>query len=441
MLYTCNAVTKTVNIILVSLFFLFLAESCKKDEPYQKPVVRIISPVVNEIVNTPGNMGVKLSVDSRNMIKYIRVNIDNDQQVPLFTPMFLYPDSTSALIDEEMFLGSLQHNETEPFYLHIAVDDGVNLNHYYQPIRVNPADMQYRGFYMITRPSVNRTEVKYYNTTLQYFSFAMIDGEYIDSEISANNDMLYVATHIPARLTAFEFEDQYLKWTKEPEMPYPEYIDLYYDVNFLFSATGSGRIVKYRALSGNQQAITTQLKDSVAMKICADGEYIIGDFKARTGPGKSWVVFYQETGIPFQKYQAGNSVVDFYPVSEGDGFYVFGNTGEHGEFVKYQVTGNYISARININYGLIGHTCRIDEQTFLISIGRDIYRFSTIVQYPFKLLVLSEDIVDMKYDPADDQLFVASGDDVKLYAYPGMQFLSSIPSQNPVKAINLRYGY
>ncbi len=404
-------------------------------------MVTIISPEVNDAFSLPGYMLVELTVTSERDIKFVRINIDDKDFVPLFGSKFFYPDSKTAEIAYNLKMEVLTQQTSGPYYLHVAVDDGIKLTHTYREVILNNATMIFKGFYLFTRPSVNQTSIKYFDSDFNESDFSVLNGEFTDAEISIKNDMLFVATTIPGKLTAYEFEDQLLKWTQEPEAPYPDYTDLYHDGNYLFVGYENERIAALSDLTGIQKTGTKILVDSVPMKVGIADNYFIGDFKKRTSPSRAWVSFYRLTGSLYQSYQTGISVVDFYPSVEEGAIDVIGNHDGKGILARYYFVENILADDSQVNEGEINHSCRVDDWYYLISVDKKVYHI-TIHGGAMSLFFENQDeIIDLRYDPILKHVFIASPDKINIYQYPDAQLLDSIYVEEEVKAIRLRYGY
>lgn len=428
-------------IIILLLSSLSLLQFCKKKENYVKPEIEIFTPVQNASFNLPGTMLVEFSVKSINDIKFIRLSVDDSEYKSVFTQKFFYPEENEVAITYDFQMSYLVDQSSEPYFLHIAVDDGVALTHKYLQIQLVNAKRVLKGFYLFAKSSVNQTHVKYFDTAYQENDFTLIDGDYVDAEVSEKSDMLFIATAVPGKLYGYESENQTLKWTQQPEAPYPDYTDLYHDGTYLYVGYANERIAALSETSGMQKVGTKILVDSVPLKIGVSGNFFIGDFKSRTSSSRSWEVFYRISGYKYQSYETAISVVDFYPSSYDDALDVYGNVNGDGVMLKYYYEPNESNKKKSIPLGLITNTCRTDSWRYLISIGNKIYQSSIEGGYTNLYIDYPGEIIDLDFDPVYNLIFCLREYQLEVYSYPDVQLLKTIESDKTLKAIKLRYGY
>ena len=431
------------NPVIILLFVLVACSigSCNKSGSYSPPVINILAPAENEAVQLPGFVEVQVSVAGEQTLKYVRISIDNDQLTPMFTSKFFYPDSNLVVINYDFQLDQIPHGQSGPFYLHIAVDDGIEINHEYRKVKLNNADMVYKGFYLFSQPMPNRIQIDYYDTDARNQYFEMLDGDYVDSDVSAKQDMVYISTNKPSALFAFEFNDQNLQWAKEPLNPYPEYTDLLHEGSNLYSATGNGQISNLSDVSGFVKVITPVLPDSVPAKIGVCEDFFIGDFWVRNKPARSWVIFYKVTGQIFHRNSSDIQVIDFYAIGRSNGFSVLGNKDAKGIYLKYLIEEQSTSDSFVFTDGEISNTYKMNENEFLVAIDRHLYVFNVADKSTKVIHEFSSEIVAINFDSINSNLFVALENTLEIFAYPSMIELNAIHTQHPIKGLELRFAY
>ena len=91
-------------------------------------------PELNSVFNLPGQMLVVFQVESQYNIEFIRLSVDNADLVPIYGSKFFYPEDNATTIEYNYPLDVLSDEQNGPYYIHIAIDDGVKLTHTYQEI-------------------------------------------------------------------------------------------------------------------------------------------------------------------------------------------------------------------------------------------------------------------------------------------------------------------
>lgn len=432
---------RKMSLILLFGALFFILGGCIKEEVVPPPIVEIISPSENELIYLPGELHLHLRLKSSNSIKFIQVSIKNYAQVAVFEPKQYFPDEQTVEINEYLNFSLLPQGQHPPYYLHLRVIDASGTNNFFREINLSNPDLKYLGFYLATRPSVNKTEVFFYDEDLNETSFVTVDGELDETEVSTYQDMFYLTTRNPGTLKAYHFEDQELVWEVLPDLPNPEFTGLHFRDNYLFAGTANGRIKSFFATSGNPGVIAKRLSDSVPQSVSTSNGYIIGDYLSKKQNGNALAVFYRTTGIIFQKKPLNFDVVDIYFEKYGFGFLVFGNSGDKGIQILYQPLNNSFGESFEFAEGLIQRTIQFNQDKFFLNIDQKVFLFNSIDQSNKFLLSFNEDIVDFVFDDITSNLFIAFSDRVEIYSYPDMQKIASQKAPYPVKSIELRRAY
>jgi hypothetical protein len=242
-------------------------------------------------------------------------------------------------------------------------------------------------------------------------------------------------------LYAFEFEDQAIKWQQQPELPYPEYTDLYEDGKYLFVGYENERIAALSEITGSAKINTKTLVDSVPEKIGVSGNYFIGDFKKRSGQGRAWISFYKETGAVYGKFQSDIMVVEFYSSREEGLIDFTGNKESKGIFGQYDIENNDVKNQKVVNEGEITYCCKLNETNYLIAVGSNVYSITIDGNDQSLFTSGNFEIVGLDYDSVGSRVFVITRNTVQIYNHPNAQLLKTITSSEEIKAVRLRFGY
>ncbi len=418
-----------------------LFSGCKKETTYFPPDIEIILPENHTTFKLPAAVKIKVRVRSSNSLNYVRISIDNSELIPVLGQRFIYPSVSDTLIEYEQFIQNQPLGETGPYVFDVAVDDGKQVTRVFRDISFVNNPVHYKGFYLFTRPGINETQIDYYDRSNTGHPFATMNGELVSAAFSDYSDLLFVATTIPSRLFAFQYEDQELIWDETPEQPYPEYNYLLADENLLYIASENERISLLQQQSGYQKAGTGLLFDSIPEKIGVNSDFFIGDFRLRHSGQRAWVSFYKTTGHVHRRFSTFITVVDFYPFKDNSGFYVIGNRDGKGLFGIYNSEGNFLSGETPLETGDLSHTARIDYRFFLLTDERTLYRLDIVNKMAVVIKQFEQEIVDMAFDRENNRVFIADRDSVRIFSYPNMELQAALSSGAPVKAVKLRFFY
>ena len=432
--------TKILPLVYIMLLLAILT-SCKKEKVVPPPVVEILAPAKNETVLLPNEVNLHLRVSSEKNIKFIEVSFVNYDQVKLFDPRAYYFDSTFVEIDEKIDLDILPQGFFSPYFIHVTVIGGAGTHTYFQEIKFLNPEVKFKGLYVSTRSSINRTQVYFYDPSLTETLFASADGEYVASTTAEYKDRFYLITSNPSRLLAYAHDDKELVWEKTPELPEPEFTTLRYTNFNLFTATRNGRLKSYHPLTGNQDVVTSVLHDSIPLLLDATGDHILGEFLAKNTNSNSLVLFYRRTGTIVHKRPLNFSVAGIYVGKYGFNFVIFGNENQTSLAGTYHPLGNFINDEKIIEEGLIAQVERYSPDKFFLQIGNGIYLYDYNSGVNKLIRAFPEEVTGFGFDPVHSILYVAFSQQVEAYSYPDNDLAAKFDVPYPIVGLDLMIGY
>lgn len=432
------------NFLLLGLIvgLLLSFSTCKKiEDANPPPAVEFVSPKELQSFQLPGELGLHVKIKSNSVIKFVQVTIENYSQVRAFEPILYYPDVAEFEINEKLFYSLLPKGMFAPFFFHIKVIDASGENSYFQEISIINPDLEFKGVYLTTRPSINRTEVYHYDRQMMETLMWKVDGEYLATASSSYEDMYYLITNIPAKLCAFQYGEPEVIWDATPELPSPQFTDIHFYGNQVFAGTANGLIKSFNVTSGLPGVASKILNDSIPMPISAANTYIIGNFASKKASGNALSIFYRSTGNIIHTRPLNSDVVDIYLGKYGYNFLIFGKDTQNSSQFTYHPLSNGITASYTISEGILERTVRLDPDRFLLYMGRKLYRYDSNDNFTKELLGFTEDLVDMSYERINGLLYLVFENRIDVYSYPDLNKQHTINSPYPTKSIELHYSY
>ncbi len=431
---------KKISILFFAISILLFNASCKKKVEVRPPVIEILSPAENNLFTLPKIIIVKLHIISEQALSVVRISIDNQDQIPISVPVFLYPEADEFDFEVEINLDQIPE-ETIETYLYVKAESSGGVAKEFLQLQFEGPYLISKGFYLITSPTLNQTNIQYFDTAFSNVNFIDLPKEFNDAAVSSKEDMLFVSTKTPGKLQAYHHQDSELAWEKEAQMPFPELYSLNLSEPIIYTGTENGRILGFRTNNGIEQFISELVFDSVPGEIGVFTDYIIADYKSLTGPERGWLVFYKETAALFQKHSSQINVHAFYPAISKNHAVVFGNIGSLGVIQFYDIDNNDILISLNFATGIITASCQMESGFFLIAVGKDIWQFKEQQQNITLIQQTEEEIVDLQYDPVEKRIYIATEHQLLVYNATGDTLLNGIDSENPIRKILLRLGY
>ncbi|MFK5855030.1 MAG: hypothetical protein QM503_02790 [Bacteroidota bacterium] len=431
-----------LKIVIALLLISCVTSSCTKQHVANEPKVVITKPGYQEVFFVPNIINVSYSVEHESAIEYIRVSIDNKDLTSVSDQYFYYPHSNSYEGDIDIPIDIIPNIiALPPYYVHIVVSDFSNINHTYFEIDLNNKQLEYKGCFLIGKHNINALSINYYNSTFdKEFAFE-ITGNYIDSDVYTDSKMIYIATTTPDKTRAFEWADGKLAWTKEPQLPYPEFNKITIDNSIVYLSTEIGRILGLSDMDGAQVFNTPVLRDSIPINICVTEDYVFSDYRFRNSGSKFWASFYKQTGSKYQIFPTGIETVDLYNLENANNIIAFCNEGLTGQIITFNVGSNAIESNIILNNIEITKSCKIDKNNFLFTSNKTIYHLNLQTNLTSIIAIADDTIVDMKFNNIYNQVNIAYPNKVEILSYPEFNSLKSIDIPYPIHGIELLYDY
>lgn len=431
-------ILKLASLILT----IWILNSCSKNPKINEPIVKIYSPENNQQFLLPDTIPVSFRVEHDKQIEYIRISIDDNNLIPVSGQDFIYPKSETYEGNINLPVGVLpEDNSLPPYYIHIAVSDFSQITHTYLEINLINKEMNYEGCFLIGRPGIDIIEINYFDENYQSGLSTSINGNYSGSDISATVNMLYLITSIPDLARAFSCKSGDLIWTKEPQLPYPEFNNIHIRENVIYFSTAIGRIVGLTLNDGIQVFTTPVLPDSIPYNICSTSDYLFSDFSLRNSDSKVWVSFFKSTGNKFQLFQTNYETVSMYGQKNENLTTIFCNKNSIGSIIQFNVDENNIETQLELTSTEIHQTCKIDETDFLFSSNNQLFHFNSQNQSYEKVKDADYEILHIKFDELNNRLFILHANRVDIYSYSGITKIATIESTNLLLGIELKYGY
>lgn len=419
---------------------LFIALSCKKQNEQQDTQVQIILPKENSFYVLPDTIHAEIVAFTDKQPEYVRVCVCNSQQTPVFAPVYFYPETLQSNLIFDYFLENKDITNEGQLYFQVTVATETVTNSFIK-IQIESQPLQYKGFYLFTRPTVNETKMVFVTTDFSVQEIANVGGNYEASAISVAHGMVYFLAKAPDKLYANQYGEEPFSWINEPGADIPEFTSLYADGNKVYSGFGNGIIAGFADVSGQQIYTTHTMTDSVPENLIVTDQYVVGDFRVKNKPSRSLSVFYKSTGARLQRAVNYTEVVDFYKESEDAELLIFGNEGGKSVARHYFFEENYFSSPLVVSEEAMAASCRAGEQVFILAINNKVFSINLKTLIQKELVVLNDKIVSVKFDEMEQNVFVATANSVYIYAYPSMQMLDKFYSSESIKGFELRYAY
>ena len=429
--------------ISILLLIVLVFNSCTSTDKVEEPDVKIISPSTNELYILPDTIIISLEIEHSQEIEYIRSSIVNKNMIPISEQNYIYTSENKFIGDIYLIMNIIPDNSNlPPLYIHLVVSDFKQEHHYYQEIELYNNDVQFKGLYLIGKNSINRLDIVYYSSQFVIESEFEVEGEYSASDISSSTELLYLVTSIPDKTRAYNWDSNLPKWTKDPQLPYPEIMGIINNENTIYLSTAIGRIIGLNATSGQQIFTTEVSQDSIPNNICITEDFIVTNFHRRNSSKKVWGSYYKLTGSKYQVLSTEYESISIYNYNDESNKVLFFCNGQNsGHIILFDVYNNRIEKIVTKTDFKIELTCKLDSNRYIFTSNGSINIFNSINNITEDIYETNEIIVDIKFDPTYNRLFVTFTNRVDIFDLSTMQILKSLDSDYPLMAIELLGEY
>ncbi len=433
--------TRNISSVLIFFLLLWAFASCRKTDDVPLAQVELISPDENTLLRLPDTVKISFKITGEQVPDYVVLSIVNRNYIPLFGNKYIHTPEMGVELTETMVLHALQDAGEVPYYILISASiHGESQNNYF-PVQLTNKPLEYQGFYLFVKTSVNQMNITFYNRELEPVSFTQISGNYIASSISNYYEKLYFTTDIPAKLRTFSLTEQQQLWETEPLFPYPFYTDVQADADWIYAAMGNGQITAYSGLTGQPKLVTERLADSIPEQMAVLDEFVIGFYRSKINGHRSLVSFYKVSGVKKCLYPVDFELVTFLADKDPSKAVVVGNHENEGLITVFDPYKNSFEGTIQPGVGSIVAACEAWEGSYLFAAAGKLYAYQ-IDQHQEKLIKVLEDIpVDVLYENVSGTVFVFYPHSLQLYAYPLMTEIAEIALESEIKGMEFFYRY
>lgn len=432
------------KILIRFLLFIFIAgyfAACDKTIELNEPFVELINPAENSQVEVPDTLKILFRIESDRPVASVAVSIVNKNYTSISGINTIVEPELEKELQITKLVRDQQKLDEAPYYIKIAVNDGIEIWNSYFKIQMTKKPKVYKGFYLFSRPGIHHTDIDFYDRNLNETAFIQSSGEYVGSDISWFFNRIYILTSLPHKLHAYAINEALSVWDADPQFPNPGFTDIQLDEENIYAAMQNGQVTGYSQLSGQQKVITELPTDTFPERICVLKDYIVGDFLARIGGNKMLMTFFKKTGVRKQRYPLDFEPVSMLGVPEPNAILLVGNTNDKGKVAWYNATLNIFEFSQQFNEGQIHAVCETTAENILLAIGNSLYLYN----YKFKILsfisTLEEKPGQIYYEKQTKQLVLMFDKSLVFLSYPGLSELARLEHEQTLKGLKFYYQY
>lgn len=414
---------------------------CSKDSDPASVEIIVTNPQINSKIQAPDTIKVEFQVTLNKPIEYIRVSIDNNNMIPLTKREFIYPETNSFSGSVQLILDILTNQvKAPPYNLHIAVSDYNEIHHHYTEVDINNSEIIFKGPVLISTKPVNTIVLNIYNSSLIEKEEMSIDGNFLLSESSTSDDMLFIATKVPELVTSIDPVKGEIIWKKDPQLPYPETTGLTAFENNLYISTSIGRVLGVSVHDATTNFLTQVKPDTIPNNVAVTEDYVFTDCGRRSSNNKIWISYYRSTGSYYLRYPNDLNTMNLFSLNNNRILIFANNSSSRGNVVHFDIESNEIQNNFlsNIRFDKV---CQVDNSEYLISENNRVYHYDSYSNNITAVYTSSDSIVDLKYEYITKSIIVSNSDKAIFISFPNYNQTAILPVSTNLVSTELIYGY
>lgn len=427
-------------ILIAGLMGIFYSSitSCKKEDK-QSPKVKILKPfrdvelyqgdtliIEAELKDNKGLKRVRYSIQDENGISVVSATSQNIAGKEIKVSNFLIIDNPTLTTGE--------------YTLQVAASDGTNEGKGFQRLKIYATSRQLKGLFAVTTPGAQTTKLYKADSTLStLFAGNTYNGDFSAVTLNPSTQQIITIGLNTGKIISADTRSLTEKWS-QPSLyggTLPSFFDINYFEREVYVCSYDGFIRSYNE-SGAVNGIVAITNGFYPRKALRNDDKFIVEEKSFTGSSKQIAVYYATSGALMQNTPITFDVCDIL-FKDNDRYLIFGNDNTQAKMWMYEVNTNGTWEPKTLPSGKINKAIKINSNEFVIAYENAIYKYVYNIN-SLTTFISTSGTNDIAYDEIKNLLFVASGNQVRIYNYQTGSLNTVINCPENIKKIVLWYN-
>lgn len=421
-----------------ALFFLIivlLLFACKKEEDNRIPTITYFAPAHAQQFEVLDTIPVQALIEDEKGITSVRVNLTDEDFIAVSPSKTFFPNAGSFQLDILLPIDN-ESLESGKYFVLIRAENGVNFKNQYQEIAISGLEQEYIQALIITEGETNSSEVfgtVNFEIATPLFSIA---GDFIDSEISSADQLLFVAGENNLNVHAYNLETFGLSWSREitPGKPMHRRGCLHFD-ELLYTTYNYDYIHGYSTTGQIGFNVFIDEFDAPA-RIYKHHDFILTEVQKKNANNPFIGTYFALTGNEKQRRFIDFNIIDFYTI-DNDNVLIIANKPGKGEIYTYDVTADVLTFEYEIQEP-INASIRSDNNAIVLAGNSSIYSWS--LEFSTLVTILNDGAHQMVYEKLSGRLLTTWYKKLDVYVYPEMVNQKTLLLSDTILDIHIQYS-
>jgi hypothetical protein len=429
---------KIVLAIAICSFTISSIISCKKEDK-QAPEVRIIKPYRDIELYQGDTLLIEADLKDNKELKRVRYSIHDENGVSA-VPATAQDISGKELKVFNFLIIDNPTLSTGDYTLQVAASDGANEGKAFLRLKIYASSRKLKGVFVITTPGAQTTKLYKADSSLTTLLPAgTLTGDFADAALNPGTQQLITIGYNTGKIISTDARSLNEKWS-QPSI-YGGSLPSFFHVNYferevyISSYDGFIRTYNEAGVVNGTVAVNSGFYPRKALR--NDDKFII-EQKLFSGSSRQIAVYYAASGALMQNTPVSFDVCDIL-YKDSDRYLVFGNDNTQAKMWMYEVNSNGTWEPKTMPSGKINRAIRINSNEFIIAHENAIYKYEYNVNSLTTFIAISGSS-DIAYDETKKLLFVANGNQLRIYNYQNGSLNSVVNCPENIKRICIWYN-
>lgn len=412
--------------------------SCKKEDK-QSPEVRILKPYRDIELYQGDTLIIEADLKDNKGLKRVRYSIQDDNGVSSVAT------TAQDISGKEMFVRNflLIDNpslKTGEYTLQVAASDGINEGKAFVRLKIYASARQLKGIFAITTPGAQTTKLYKSDSTLSSLLLAnTYSGDFADATLNSETQQIITIGYNTGKIIAADARSLSEKWS-QPSIyggTLPSFFHINYFEREVYVSSYDGFIRTYNEAGAVNGTVAINAGFYPRKALRNDDKFIVEE-KLFAGSSRQIAMYYAASGALMQNTPVSFDVCDII-YKDIDRYLIFGNDNTQAKLWMYEVNTNGTWEPKTLPSGKINRAIKINSNEFIIAHENAIYKYVYNINSLTTFIAISGSS-DVVYDATKNLLFVANGNQVRIYNYQTGSLNGVLNCPETIKQIVLWYS-
>ena len=412
-----------------------LLVGCKDEKVTSIPTITYYSPQYMQEFIVADTVDVHALITDDVPVTMVRVNITNEDFMPVSQSMTFSPNATSWELTTRIPIED-ESLETGSYYILVRAENGTAFKNQYQEIIIRGLDREFKQLLVVTEGGFNEFKIWGSADLEDIQPLISINGDFMSSAISHADQLLFIAGHTNPNIHAYNLDNNDLEWSiavppgtpvhNEGCLHFDELLYATYHYNYIHGYSPSGQV--------SFNVFTEEL--DAPERIYRHGEFVLVEMQKKNANNPYIATYFNLTGNLKQKRFIAFDVIDFQSMDENR-IVILANKDGHGVISTYDV-GADILTDMGETADRLNGSAILGNGVVVIAGEENIHALIPGTGQLF--ILLNQGAETIRYESISDLLYLATSSKIEVYSYPEMVNQKTLLFSDTILDIQIQYS-